>query len=98
MTTVAVSDCHPPAMGRTGHKRSLEASSGEEPRHKVFPLKCIFVSVFVATLNNPFCEFSISENYFLFSHQTLRPSENTVAGTIVRVRLEHFMCHEELDW
>ena len=24
------------AMGRTGNKRSLEGSSGEEPRHKVF--------------------------------------------------------------
>ena len=31
-------------MGRTGQKRSLEGSSGEEPRHKVFYIK---FSVFV---------------------------------------------------
>ena len=33
-----------------------------------------------------------------FCEQTLRQGDSTVAGTIVRVRLEHFMCHEELDW
>lgn len=30
--------------------------------------------------------------------QALRQNDNTVAGTITRVRLEHFMCHDELDW
>ena len=32
-------------------------------------------------------------------HKAARPSsDTTVSGTILRIRLEHFMCHAELDW